>query len=123
MHNEQEVKEENRKDTETEEEKQDINLMKKISTRLDEMGEIMEKMRLAEYVLMLENPRRLLYVNFLLGMARGFGMAIGFTILAALIIYLLQQLVVFNMPLIGDFIVDLVNIVLEQSGRSLINDS
>jgi hypothetical protein len=38
-------------------------------------------------------------------------MAIGFTLLAALVLYVLQKIVILNMPLIGDFIADLVNIV------------
>lgn len=41
-------------------------------------------------------------------------MAIGFTLLAALVIYLLQRLVVINMPLIGDFIAEIIEIVQNQ---------
>ncbi|MBC7076391.1 MAG: hypothetical protein H5T98_10080 [Syntrophomonadaceae bacterium] len=92
----------------------DKELLEKLSTRVDRLADSMEKMRLAEYVEMIDRPRRLLYINFLLGVARGFGMAIGFTVLAALVIYLLQKLIMFNMPIIGDFIADIVKIVQEQ---------
>lgn len=38
-------------------------------------------------------------------------MAIGFTILAALVLWFMQRLVVLNLPLIGDFIADIVRLV------------
>lgn len=71
----------------------------------------MEKLGIAEYVEMLHNPRRLFITNFWAGLARGFGMAVGFTILGAIVIYILQRIVVLNMPIIGDFIADMVKIV------------
>ncbi len=92
------------------------NLMAKIT----ELSINMEKMRLAEYIEMLERPRRLLYINFLIGLARGFGSAIGFTILAAIVIYFLQKVILLNVPIIGEFIADIVSIVqvqLKMGGR------
>ncbi|MEW6274564.1 MAG: DUF5665 domain-containing protein [Bacillota bacterium] len=77
----------------------------------------MEKMKLAEYVDLLEHPWRLLYINFISGLARGFGIAVGFAILGAVIILILQRLVTLNLPLIGGFIADIVAIVQAQLGR------
>lgn len=71
-------------------------------------------MRLAEYIEMLENPTRLLYINFLIGLARGFGAALGFTVLAALVLYFLQKIILLNIPVIGEFIAEIVNIVQTQ---------
>ncbi len=88
--------------------------LEKIVQKLDEMSLAMEKLGIAEYVEMLNNPRRLFYTNFWSGVIRGFGMAIGFTLLAALVIYVLQQIVTLNTPLIGHFIADLINIVQNQ---------
>lgn len=88
--------------------------LEKLSNKIDEMALNMEKLGIAEYVSMIENPRRLFWVNFWQGVARGFGMAIGFTILAGVVVYLLQKLVVLNTPLIGSFIADIVNIVQNQ---------
>lgn len=85
--------------------------LEKMNQKLDEISMSMEKLGIAEYVEMLKNPRRLFFINFWAGISRGFGMAIGFTILAAIVIYLMQKLIVLNVPLIGDFIADLVNIV------------
>ncbi len=85
-----------------------------LGNKIDEMSLNMEKLGIAEYVAMIENPRRLFWVNFWQGVARGFGMAIGFTILAALVIYILQKIVVLNTPLIGSFIAEIVDIVQNQ---------
>lgn len=83
----------------------------RLNRKLDEISLSLEKLGIAEYVAMLENPRRLFYINFWSGLIRGFGMAIGFTLLAALVIYVLQKLVILNTPLIGQFITDIINIV------------
>ncbi|MCL6639200.1 MAG: DUF5665 domain-containing protein, partial [Firmicutes bacterium] len=64
-----------------------------------------------EYVRLLDNPRRLLYVNFLAGLARGVGIAVGFTILGAVVLYILRMLVVLNLPLVGGFIAEIVRMV------------
>lgn len=89
-------------------------MLEKMNRKIDEMALAMEKMGIAEYVSILNNPRRLLRINFWAGVVRGFGMAIGFTLLAALVIYIMQKIVILNMPGIGNFIADIVNIVENQ---------
>ncbi|MGI6607042.1 MAG: DUF5665 domain-containing protein [Peptococcia bacterium] len=79
--------------------------------RVKELALAMEKMKFAEYVEYINDTKRMLVTNFLAGIARGLGMAIGFTILGALLLYLLRQLVVLNLPLIGDFIAQIVELV------------
>jgi len=69
----------------------------------------MEKMKLAEYVQLLENLPRLLWINFISGVIRGVGMAVGFTLLGAFLLYLLGRMV--DLPLIGSFIAEIVKIV------------
>ena len=85
---------------------------KDLKYRIAELSANLEKFNLAEYMTLLNNPRRFLMVNFLGGLARGFGIALGMTFLGALVLYVLQRLVVLNLPLIGDFIAELVRIVL-----------
>lgn len=82
--------------------------------KIQELSVNIEKMRLAEYIKLLDDPKRLLYINFIAGIARGFGMAIGFTLLGALILYILQKLLILNLPLLGDFIADIIKIVQQQ---------
>lgn len=82
-----------------------------LAKKIDELGVALEKMKLAEYVELLNRPSRLFYINFFAGIARGLGMAVGFTILGALLIYTLQRLEVLNIPVIGGLIAEIVRIV------------
>lgn len=88
-------------------------VLKSLENRLEKLTLAVEKIKIAEYVEFLNNTRRMLFTNFLAGIARGLGMAVGFTILGALLIYLLRQVVLLNLPLIGDFIADIVQLVNE----------
>lgn len=83
----------------------------KIIEKMEELSVRIEKLNLTEYLELYRNPSRLLYLNFLAGVARGFGMAIGFTLLGALVIYVLQKMVILKLPVIGDFIADIIKIV------------
>ncbi|PKM81760.1 MAG: hypothetical protein CVU89_07990 [Firmicutes bacterium HGW-Firmicutes-14] len=84
---------------------------KYLAKKIEELAVAMEKMKLAEYVELLNRPGRMFYINFFAGVARGLGMAVGFTILGALVVYTLQRLQVLNLPVIGEFIADIVKIV------------
>lgn len=90
---------------------QETPVLESINRRLDTIGHNLEREGIAEYVEMLRRPRRLLILNFWIGVARGFGMAIGFTLLAALVLYILKHIIALNVPLLGKFIADLVAIV------------
>jgi hypothetical protein len=50
----------------------------------------------------LKSPVRLFFLNLLAGLGRGLGFAIGFTILAAMVIFLLRRAV--SVPVIGKYI-------------------
>lgn len=89
----------------------DQKVIQQLIKKVEELAIYMEKMKLAEYVELLGNIPRLLFLNFISGLARGLGMAVGFTILGAVVIYLLQRSFVRNLPLIGRFIADIVVIV------------
>lgn len=78
------------------------------------LAQQMEKARIAEYTQLLHSPWRLIGLNILSGAARGVGIALGFTFFAATIIYLLQMLGALNLPIIGDYIADIVRIVQHQ---------
>jgi hypothetical protein len=49
--------------------------------------------------------------NFVAGLSRGIGMAIGFSLLGAFIVYLLQQLSYRSIPWLGDFIARVIEAV------------
>lgn len=83
--------------------------LSRIEERIEKIALELEKAKIAEYVEMMNNPRKLLYTNFIGGLARGLGTAIGLTALAAILFYILKQTV--NLPLIGRYIADLLDII------------
>ncbi len=85
--------------------------LKKFDARIRKLARYMERWRLDDFVQYINSPLRLLYVNFLAGLARGLGMAIGFTVLGALFLYFLFIVAEWNLPIIGEFIARLVRIV------------
>lgn len=85
--------------------------MLSLQKRIDQLAQNMEKMKLAEYVELLGDTKRLLWINFISGIARGLGIAVGFTILGAALLLFLRKLVMLNLPVIGDFIAQVVQMV------------
>lgn len=82
-----------------------------LSTRVEKLTFAIEKMNLAEYTALLQNPWRLLWVNFIAGSARGLGIGFGFAVLSAVLLYLLQGLMMANLPVIGDLVATIVRLV------------
>lgn len=89
-------------------------MMKSIHDYTLQIAQAMEKSRISEYNELLSSPRKLIWINLVGGTARGVGIAIGFTIFTAIIVYILQYLGALNLPIIGDFIADIVRIVQHQ---------
>ena len=57
------------------------------------------------------NRREIFWRNFLAGISRGIGIGIGVTVITAILIYFAQKLITMNIPIIGEYIVDIVEIV------------
>jgi hypothetical protein len=90
-----------------------------LAQEMDRLSARLERAKIAEYVDLLNRPLSLVWRNFVGGMARGIGIAIGFTFFAATILYVLQMLGKLNLPIIGDYIADIVRIVQRQlEGRA-----
>ncbi|XID95307.1 DUF5665 domain-containing protein [Paenibacillaceae bacterium WGS1546] len=85
-----------------------------LSEKLEKLSMDMEKAQLREYVELTHRPWKLMMRNLLSGLFRGIGIAIGFTFFAATIVYLLQMLGALNLPIVGDYIADVVRIVQRQ---------
>jgi len=96
------------------EKKSEKHTINSIGEKLEQVGVQLERAQIADYVSLLNKPKRLLFLNLIAGIARGVGIAIGFTIFAATIIYFLQKLGALNLPIIGDYIAEIVKIVQAQ---------
>ena len=51
--------------------------------RLEQATDAFVKSGIADYVELFRHPRRMIWLNFVAGLARGFGMAVGFTVIGA----------------------------------------
>lgn len=100
-------------------EKSDQELLKETYTLTQQLAITLEKSRIREYNELLLSPRRLIWNNLLGGMARGVGIAIGLTVITATLLYFLQMLGALNLPIIGDYIADIVRIVQKQLDSSM----
>ncbi len=83
----------------------------RLKAKIGELGETIEKAHISEYLSYVKNAKRAIFHSFLGGLARGFGIAVGFSLLGALAIYILQQIAMANLPGIGKFIADIVRMV------------
>lgn len=59
---------------------------------------------LRDYLYYLSDTRRIIVNNFLAGLFKGMGSAVGFSLLSALIIWFITYLASRNLPIIGDFL-------------------
>ncbi|WP_198299635.1 DUF5665 domain-containing protein [Tumebacillus avium] len=82
-----------------------------LSEQIERLAIHMEKANFADYVKMLHRPRRMMFYSLLSGIARGVGLGVGFSVIGATLVYLLQKLQLLGLPLIGDYIAELVRIV------------
>ncbi|MED4586033.1 DUF5665 domain-containing protein [Brevibacillus choshinensis] len=87
----------------------EIQEVRKLNERMDKIAMFLEDIRLADILQNYTAPRKLLWINFLAGLARGLGLTIGTAIVLALLGSLLTQFL--SIPIIGDYIKDLVNYV------------
>lgn len=87
----------------------------KAEKKIENVAKRLEAIKINEYVELMSNTKKLLWKNFLQGISKGIGMAIGFTILGAIVVIILRKIVLLNIPLIGTFIRDIVDIV--EAGR------
>ena len=81
-------------------------MREKLEERIDRLAGTLERMRLEEYMEHVANRKKLVMQNILYGMARGFGFMLGFSILGAAVVVILGRLAVQNVPLIGDFLAE-----------------
>ena len=82
-----------------------------IIRRLERVSDRMEQFHLDAYLRYVHNWKKRLMIEFLSGIARGIGFSIGFSILGALLLYLIRNIAMTNLPVIGRFLAELVRIV------------
>lgn len=86
----------------------------RLANQMDRLARRLEAMRIADYMELLEKPRKLIFTNFIAGVFRGLGFAIGTTIVFAVVVEFLRRIITINIPVINDSLVQLIKLI-EQS--------
>lgn len=92
-------------------------MLRDLKNKIDKISESLEKSNIMEMTYILGNKKEILKRNLIAGIARGVGIGIGVTLITAILIYILQKIILLNIPIIGDYITDIVEIVQNNSGR------
>lgn len=82
-----------------------------LDERVERIIDAAERMRLGEYVRYQSDRKARLRDAFWEGVLRGLGFMVGFSLIGALLVYLLQALMRANIPLIGDYLAKVVMLV------------
>ena len=86
-------------------------LLSKVENNLADLLKYVKRINLAENGTKGQSTRRMLWINLFAGMTKGFGFAIGATVLGALLLMFLFRLADLNLPVVGEFIAKMVRIV------------
>ena len=82
-----------------------------ILRRCERLAKRLELLHLDSFLRYVHDWRKRLFFDFLSGIARGVGFSVGFSVLGALLLYLLRNAALSNLPVIGRFVAELVRIV------------
>lgn len=74
----------------------------------------LERVNLSGFVELLQNPARLIWGNFLAGVARGFGIAVGLTLITGVFLLIIGKVASLNLPLISEFLAELIRLIEEE---------
>ena len=86
-------------------------IRKQLNDNIEKLIDKLENKNIEEIFYILGNKKEIAKRNFIAGIFRGIGIGIGVTIVTAIIVYFLQKLVKLNLPIIGKYINDLVDII------------
>lgn len=86
-------------------------MIKRFLKNVEKLNESLENTRIEELIDLLGSKRKIFVRNLIAGISKGLGFSIGFYLITALLIYLLQYIVKLNIPIIGKYISDIVDIV------------
>ncbi len=80
-----------------------------MESRIERWAVFLEKAKIDDLLHNYANPRRLIFVNILAGLARGLGLTIGTALILAMLGYVLNQFI--SLPIIGEYIANLLDTI------------
>ena len=82
-----------------------------LNDSIEKLINMLEEMNLNELIYILGSKKEIILRNLYAGVFRGIGIGIGVTIISAILVMFLQKIVTLNIPIIGEYIADIVDIV------------
>lgn len=76
-----------------------------------ELVKVFEAAGVVDYLEYLQSGKRILWVNFRAGVAKGFGVTVGMTVVLGIVVWVMTMLV--DLPVIGEYFQDTVEYVTE----------
>ena len=86
-------------------------LKKNLDKSIEKLNDNIEKSNLHELSYVLGSKWEIIKRNLLAGIFRGIGIGIGVTLITAIIIIILRKILLLNIPVIGEYIGDIVDII------------
>ena len=88
--------------------KKKINIL---NNSIEKLNDTLQKGNIEDLTYILGNKKEIIIRNLIAGLFRGVGIGIGVTIITAILIMILNKIVALNIPLIGKYVSDIVEIV------------
>ena len=82
-----------------------------LNTSINNLIETFQKSNIEEWTYIFGSKKEIIKRNLIAGIFRGVGIGIGVTIITAILVIILQKIVTLNIPIIGEYIADIVEIV------------
>lgn len=82
-----------------------------LNNSINNLIETFQKSNIEEWTYIFGSKKEIIKRNLIAGIFRGVGIGIGVTIITAILVIILQKIVTLNIPIIGEYIADIVEIV------------
>ena len=82
-----------------------------LNKSIENLSDTLEKGNIKDLAYLLGSKKEIIIRNLIAGIFRGVGIGIGVTLITAILISILQKIVKLNIPVIGEYISDIVEIV------------
>ena len=82
-----------------------------LNNSIEKLSNALEKGNIEDLIYILGSKKEIIVRNFIAGIFRGIGIGIGVTLITAILIVVLNKIVALNIPLIGKYVTDIIEIV------------
>lgn len=83
----------------------------KLNENIEKINKLFDKLQVQDLMYLMGDKKQVFVKNFWAGISRGVGIGIGVTIVTAIVVIILQRIVTLNIPVIGDYVADIIDIL------------